>query len=86
MKVKSESEVAQSCPTLSDPMDYSLPGFWGVRKTQRRKMRKSQTQGEVCEHIVKIFSMQLGFPMAQLVRIHPQCGRPRLDPWVGKIP
>ena len=25
-KVKSESEVAQSCPTLSDPMDCSLPG------------------------------------------------------------
>ena len=24
MKVKSESEVAQSCPTLSDPMDCSL--------------------------------------------------------------
>ena len=26
MKVKSESEVPQSCPTLSDPMDCSLPG------------------------------------------------------------
>ena len=26
MKVKSESEVAQSCPTLSDPMDCSLRG------------------------------------------------------------
>ena len=26
MQVKSESEVAQSCPTLSDPMDCSLPG------------------------------------------------------------
>ena len=26
MKVKSESEVAQSCQTLRDPMDYSLPG------------------------------------------------------------
>ena len=26
MKVKSESEVAQLCPTLSDPMDHSLPG------------------------------------------------------------
>ena len=26
MKVKSESEVAQPCPTLSDPMDYRLPG------------------------------------------------------------
>ena len=26
MKVKSEREVVQSCPTLSDPMDCSLPG------------------------------------------------------------
>ena len=26
MKVKSESEVAQWCQTLSDPMDCSLPG------------------------------------------------------------
>ena len=26
MKVKSESEVAQSCPTPSDPMDCILPG------------------------------------------------------------
>ena len=26
MKVKSEREVAQLCPTLSDPMDCNLPG------------------------------------------------------------
>ena len=26
MKMKSESEVAQLCPTPSDPMDCSLPG------------------------------------------------------------
>ena len=26
MKVKRESEVAQSCPTVSDPMDCSLLG------------------------------------------------------------
>ena len=26
MKVKSENEIAQSCPTLSNPMDCSLPG------------------------------------------------------------
>ena len=26
MKVKSESEVAQLCPILRDPMDYSPPG------------------------------------------------------------
>ena len=29
MKVKSESEVVQSCPTFSDPMDCSLP--WDFR-------------------------------------------------------
>ena len=27
VKVKSESEVAQLYPTLSDPIDCSLPGF-----------------------------------------------------------
>ena len=27
MKVKSKNEVAQSCPTLCNPMDCSLPGF-----------------------------------------------------------
>ena len=26
MKVRSENDVTQSCPTLSDPMDCSLPG------------------------------------------------------------
>ena len=26
MKVKSQSEASQSCPTLSDPMDCNLPG------------------------------------------------------------
>ena len=26
IKVKSESEVAQSCPTLSNPIDCGLPG------------------------------------------------------------
>ena len=26
MKVKNEREVTQSCPTLNDPMDSSLPG------------------------------------------------------------
>ena len=27
MKVKSDSEVTQSCQTLSNPIDWSLPGF-----------------------------------------------------------
>ena len=32
MKVKSESEVAQSCPTPSDPMDCSLTGPWDLNR------------------------------------------------------
>ena len=51
MKVKSEREVAQSCPTLSDPMDCSLPGSsihgifqargleWGVIAFSERNIR-----------------------------------------------
>ena len=34
--MKNESEVAQSCPTLSDPMDYSLPGSSAHRIFQAR--------------------------------------------------
>ena len=36
MKVKSESEVTQSCPTLSDPMDCNLPGssVYGIFQTR----------------------------------------------------
>ena len=36
MKGKSESEVAQSCPTLSDPMDCSLtgPSVHGIFQTR----------------------------------------------------
>ena len=34
MKVK--SEVAQSCPTLFDPMDSSLPGSFAHRISQAR--------------------------------------------------
>ena len=36
MKVKSESEVAQSCPTLSDPMDcnYQAPPSMGLSRQE----------------------------------------------------
>ena len=51
MKVKSESEVAQTCPTLSDPMDCSPPGSsvhgifqarvleWGEKSSEARLNR-----------------------------------------------
>ena len=39
MKVKSEREVAQSCPTLSNPMDCSLPGSSAHRIFQARALQ-----------------------------------------------
>ena len=54
MKVKSESEVTQSCPTLHDPMDCSLPGSsihgilqaraleWGAIAFSIRKTKRKQ--------------------------------------------
>ena len=55
MKVKSESEVAQSCPTLIDPMDHSLPGSsvheilqarvleWGAIAFSKDRLRRKKT-------------------------------------------
>ena len=44
MKVKSESEVAQSCPTLNNPMDCSLPGSSVHGIFQARVFYSSRTQ------------------------------------------
>ena len=40
MKVKSASQVAQSCPTLRDPVDCSLPGSSAHGIFQARVLRK----------------------------------------------
>ena len=50
MKVKSESEVAQSCPTLRDPMDCSLPGSSVHGISQARKLE----WGAIAFHIINI--------------------------------
>ena len=52
MKVKSESEVTQSCPTLSDPMDCSPPGSsvqarvleWGATAFSEKKYTRGVQQ------------------------------------------
>ena len=67
MKVKSEREVAQSCPTLSDPMDCSLPDSsihgifqarvleWGAiafsRFVEPRQIQKYASQGWLCGYL-----------------------------------
>ena len=59
MKVKSESEVAQSCPTLSDPMDCSLPGSSVHRIFQARVLEwvASAFSDSVCREKYTAFLM-----------------------------
>ena len=49
MKVKSEREVTQSCPTLSDPMDCSLPGSSVLGIFQARVLEWGAIAFSVCE-------------------------------------
>ena len=75
MKVKSESEVAQQCATLRDPMDCSLPGSsaYGV------------FQARVLEWVAISFSGDLpnpgiepGSPALQADSLSEPPGKPRL--------
>ena len=65
MKVKSESEVAQSCLTLRDPMDCSLPGssVHGI------------FQARVLEWVVIAFSDTRSYCFSNSIGLIP----PRLD-------
>ena len=49
MKVKSESELAQSCPTLCDPMDCSLQGssIHGIFQARVQDWNASAFSGEL---------------------------------------
>ena len=61
MKVKSDSEVAQSCPTLSDPMDCSPSGSsihgifqarvleWGATAFSDLQLMESKVSGNRSE-------------------------------------
>ena len=69
MKVKSESEVAQSCPSLRDPMDCSLPGFSAHGIFQARVLEWGAiafhvlTEKQMCYYvtILKVFSNSMNF-------------------------
>ena len=85
MKVKSESEVAQSCPTLSDCMDCSLPGSsihgifparvleWGAITFSTRSVNNQLT-------------FLLGFPGGSVVKNLPvNAGDTGSIPWRRKL-
>ena len=56
MKVKSENEVAQLCPTLSDPMDCSLPGssVHGIFQARVLEWGAVAFSNHICLELVKI--------------------------------
>ena len=78
MKVKSESEVTQSSPTLSDPMDCSLPGssVHGI------------FQARVLEWAAIAFSVVSAYyvPNAKIISKHKTLNKPHIIPVPWNLP
>ena len=76
MKMKSESEATQSCPTLSDPMDCSAPGFsvHGI------------FQARVLEWGAIVFSIQVELVVKNLPANARDIGDTGLIPGSGRSP
>ena len=88
MKVKSEREVAQSCPTLSDPMDCCLPGSSIRGIFQARLLEWVAIAWANLFFLYVLWHIQIKLPWwlsgkESACRSHR---RHRFNPWVGKIP
>ena len=80
MKVKSQSEVTQSCPTLSDPMDRSLPGSSIPGIFQARVLE----WGAITFSIKSLSCVQLfGIPWTVAHQAPPSMGFSRQEYWSG---
>ena len=66
MEVKSESEVTQSCPTFSDPMDCSLPGssIHGIFQTRVLEW------GAIAFSVTNLDSILKSRDIALLTKVH----------------
>ena len=74
IKMKSESEVAQSCPTLSDPVDCSLPGSsihgifqarvleWGAIAFSLHNVSMCQSQSPNLSHLPLVYGTKVQVP------------------------
>ena len=61
MKVKSEGEVTQSCPTLHDPMDYSLLGSSVHRIFQARVLEWGAIAFSVIGSYISIIALKVSW-------------------------
>ena len=93
MKVKSESEVAQLCPTLSDPMDCSLPsssihGIFQARVLERGATAFSTHTGQCKENqqVTALPPSLLCWALPTQVRFSPPPPVPEHTPAPGRHP
>ena len=70
MKVKSENEVAQSCPTPSDPMDCSPPGssVHGIFQARILEWGAIAQTDKVSPYVVGPFSLFFFYTIGQLLQ------------------
>ena len=69
MKVKSESEVIQSCLTLSDPLDCSLP--WDFRGKSTGVGRQCLLRMYRCSHVHNLKSTNVLWPLEYKSKYFP---------------
>ena len=87
MKVKSESEVAQSCPTLRNPMDCSLPGSSVQGIFHARVLEwgaiafSAEPLGKPSEYTLAVSTQQKGFPSGSVVK-NPPAVQELQEAWV----
>ena len=93
MKVKSESEVAQLCPTLSDPMNCSLPGSsvrgifqarvleWGAIAFSESKHRMYYQVRLLLSHFSRV--RLCATPEMAAHQVSPSLGFSRQEHWSG---
>ena len=90
VKVKSESEVAQSCLTLCDPMDHSLPGssIHGIFPARVLEWGAIAFSGSYIAYSLKCSSLFLLLKFIILIFISCLChtARGTLGPWPGLNP
>ena len=97
MKVKSESEVAQSCPTLSDSMGFSRQEYWrglplpspNEKHTTEKKCLVTHSVLKQTKHGVHVCACVLRhvqlftIPWTAAYQAPPSMGFSRQEYWIG---
>ena len=81
MEVESDSEVAQLCPTLSDPMDCSLPGssIHGIFRATVLEWGATAFSDPISS-LLKLMSIELVMPSNYLILCCPLLPLPSVFP------